>query len=179
MENREWYVIQSYAGCENKAKTNLERRIKSMNMEDRIFNVLIPEVTRIEKKKNGQEKTVIEKVYPGYLFVEMICDDDTWFMVRNTPMVTGILGSSGGGAKPVPLTEDEIIPVLKLCNIEIKRNLDFSEGDQVLIVSGSFMGQTGTVEKIDMENDIVTVLIDFFGRQTPKDLQFNEVKAIK
>ena len=98
---RAWYVIQSYAGCENAAKTNLERRIKSLNMEDYIFRVLIPETVRVEKKKNGELKEVVEKPFSGYVFVDMIVTDETWFMVRNTPMVTGFLGSSGGGAKPV------------------------------------------------------------------------------
>ena len=111
-EERAWYIIQSYAGCENAAKNNLVRRIKSMNMEDYIFQVLIPEVTHEEKKKNGEVKTVVERVYPGYIFVDMIVTDDSWFIVRNTPMVTGFLGSSGGGAKPVPLTDEEIIPIL-------------------------------------------------------------------
>lgn len=178
-ETREWYVIQSYAGCENSAKSNLERRIKSMNMEDKIFNILIPEVSHVEKKKNGTEKVVVEKIYPGYIFVEMICDDNTWFMVRNTPMVTGILGSSGGGAKPVPLTEDEINPILRQCNIEIKVNIDFAVGDDVQILTGSFAGQIGPVEKIDIDNKIVTVLVEVFGRQTPQELHFDEVRALK
>lgn len=178
-ETREWYVIQSYAGCENAAKANLERRIKTLKMEDKIFNVLIPETSHIEKKKNGEDKIVVEKIYPGYIFVEMICDDDTWFMVRNTPMVTGILGSSGGGAKPVPLEPEEINPILRQCNMEITVDIDFQVGDEVQILNESFMGQTGTVESIDVDNQIVRVLVDMFGRQTPKEFHFDEVKANK
>ncbi len=176
---KEWYVIQSYVGCEKAAKMNLERRIKSLNMEDKVFNVLIPEVSHKEKKKNGEEKIVVEKVYPGYLFVEMICDEDTWFMVRNTPMVTGILGSSGGGARPVPLTEEEINPVLRLCNMEVQVNIDFEVGDQVQILTGNFAGQIGAVDSIDIDNKIVTVLVEVFGRPTPSEQHFDEVKVIK
>ena len=176
---REWYVVQSIPGCENAAKSNLDRRIKTLNMQDRVFNVLIPEISHKEKKKNGEEKIVVEKVYPGYLFVEMICDEDTWFMVRNTPMVTGILGSSGGGARPVPLTEDEINPVLRMCNIEVKVNIDFAVGDQVQILTGNFAGQIGAVDSIDIDNKMVTVLVEVFGRATPSELHFDEVKAIK
>lgn len=176
---KEWYVVQSIPGCENAAKNNLERRIKSLNMQDRVFNVLIPEVSHKEKKKNGEEKIVVEKVYPGYLFVEMICDEDTWFMVRNTPMVTGILGSSGGGARPVPLSEEEINPVLRMCNIEVKVNIDFEVGDQVQILTGSFAGQIGAVDSIDLEQKIVKVLVEVFGRSTPTELHFDEVRVIK
>jgi len=175
--SKEWYIIQTFPGCENSAKTNLERRIKTLKMEDKVFNVLIPERSHIEKKKNGEDKIVIEKVYPGYIFVEMICDDDTWFKVRNTPMVTGLLGSSGKGTKPVPLAPDEINPILKECGIEATITLDFEVGDKVLIKGGNFEGQYGTVDKIDLDNQIVTVLVDFFGRLSPTELHFYEVQA--
>ena len=175
---RAWYVIQSYSGCENAAKVNLERRIKSMNMENYIFQVLISETVRYEKKKNGEMKEIIEKQFPGYIFVDMIVTDESWFIVRNTPMVTGFLGSSGGGAKPVPLQPEEIIPVLKSCGITIEANVKFKVGDEVQILNGNFTGQVGTVESIDAETQIVTVLVDFFGRQTPTELSFEEVKPI-
>ncbi len=178
-EERAWYIIQSYAGCENAAKNNLVRRIKSMNMEDYIFQVLIPEVTHEEKKKNGEVKTVVERVYPGYIFVDMIVTDDSWFIVRNTPMVTGFLGSSGGGAKPVPLTDEEIIPVLKMCGITIESNAKFKVGDTVQILNGNFAGQIGTVDSMDAETKTVTVLVDFFGRQTPTEVHFDEVKLFE
>lgn len=176
---RAWYVVQSYSGMEQAAKRNLERRIVSLNMEDYIFRVLIPETTRFEKKKNGELKEVVEKVYPGYIFVDMIVTDESWFVVRNTPMVTGFLGSSGGGAKPVPLPPEEIIPILRDCGIEIEYNLEFKVGDQVNVVAGPFAGQVATVETIDYDNQKVTVLVDFFGRQTPQELTFGEVQAIK
>jgi transcriptional antiterminator NusG len=106
----------------------------------------------------------------------MIVTDESWFIVRNTPMVTGFLGSSGGGAKPVPLQPEEIIPVLKSCGITIEANVKFKVGDEVQILNGNFTGQVGTVESIDAETQIVTVLVDFFGRQTPTELSFEEVK---
>ena len=176
---RAWYVVQSYSGMEQAAKRNLERRIVSMNMQDYIFRVLIPETTRYEKKKNGEMKEIVEKVFPGYIFVDMIVTDESWFVVRNTPMVTGFLGSSGGGAKPVPLPNEEIIPILRTCGITVEFNIDFIVGDQVNVVSGPFAGQVVTVDSIDMEKQKVTVLVDFFGRQTPQELTFDEIKAIK
>lgn len=175
---RAWYVIQSYSGCENAAKSYLERRIKSLNMENYIFQVLIPETVHTEKKKNGETKEVVEKIYPGYIFVDMIVTDESWFIVRNTPMVTGFLGSSGGGAKPVPLSDEEIIPVLKQCGISIETNVKFKIGDEVQILNGNFAGQVGTVESINIEERIVTVLVDFFGRQTPTEVNFDEIKVL-
>jgi len=176
---RAWYVVQSYSGMEQAAKRNLERRIVSLNMQDYIFRVLIPETIRYEKKKNGEMKEIVEKEFPGYIFVDMIVTDESWFVVRNTPMVTGFLGSSGGGAKPVPLPNEEIIPILRRCGITIEYNIDFKVGDVVNVVSGTFAGQEGKVDSIDMDNQRVTVLVDLFGRQTPQELNFDEIKAIK
>ena len=180
LENmRAWYVVQTYSGMEYAAKRNLDRRIVSMNMEDYIFQVLIPEEKRYEKKKNGELKEIVERIYPGYLFVDMIVTDDSWWVVRNTPMVSGFLGSSGGGAKPVPLPNDEIIPILKQCGLKLEIQVDFKVGDVVNVISGTFAGQEATVESIDVEEQIVTVLVDFFGRQTPQELRFDEVEVIK
>jgi transcriptional antiterminator NusG len=176
---RAWYIIQSYSGMENAAKTNLERRIKSMNMEKYIFRVLIPETIRIEKKKNGEIKEVAEKQFPGYIFVDMIVTDESWFIVRNTPMVTGFLGSSGGRAKPVPIPPHEMIPILKKSGITITTEIKFAVGDTVKVISETFYGQEAVVENIDVDNQIVTVLIDMFGRQTPNELRFDEVEPIK
>lgn len=179
LENeRAWYIVQTYSGCENAAKNYLERRIKSMDMEDYIFQVIIPETKRYEKKKNGEQKEIIEKVYPGYVFVEMIVTDESWFVVRNTPMVTGFLGSSGGGAKPVPLLPEEINPILKLCGIEREVDFKVKEGQKVKIVAGSLSGQEGVVNQIDKERQLVLVLVDMFGRQTPAELQFDEVEPL-
>lgn len=176
---RAWYIVQSYSGMEQAAKRNLETRIKSMNMQDYIFTVLIPEKVREEKKKNGEIKLVSEKIYPGYIFVDMIVTDESWFVVRNTPMVTGFLGSSGGGAKPVPLLQEEIIPILHECGIKIEIEAKFKTGDKVKIISGTFLSSEGIVEKVDSENEIVTVLVDCFGRQIPHEIRFDEVELIK
>ncbi len=178
-KERAWYIVQSIPGLEAAAKRNIERRIVTMGMEDYIFNVLIPEKTKIEKKKNGETKEVKEKIYPGYVFVDMIVTDDSWFIVRNTPMVTGFLGSSGGGAKPIPLENDEIIPILKECGITLEIEAKFKVGDVVDVISGTFVGQEATVESIDIENQTVVVLVDFFGRSTPNTLRFDEIKAKK
>ncbi|HCX07546.1 MAG: transcription termination/antitermination protein NusG [Acholeplasmatales bacterium] len=176
---RAWYVIQSYAGMEYAAKRNLERRIVSMNMEDYIFNVLIPEEIHYELKTNGEKKEVITNPYPGYIFVDMIVTDESWFVVRNTPMVTGFLGSSGGRAKPVPVPMHEMIPILKKSGVVVNVEAKFKVGDKVKVLSETFLGQEATVESIDMDNQMVTVLIDMFGRQTPNELRFDEVEPIK
>ena len=175
---RAWYVIQSYSGMENAAKINLERRIKSMNMEKYIFRVLIPETIRVEKKKNGELKEIAEKQFPGYVFVDMIVTDESWFVVRNTPMVTGFLGSSGGGAKPVPLTDEEILPILKSCGMTLEKEAEFNVGDKILVLSGTFEGLETTVEKVDLETKEVTILVDFLGRQTPQEISFDDIKKI-
>lgn len=176
---RAWYVIQSYAGMEYAAKRNLDRRIVSMNMQDYIFNVLIPEEIHYEIKANGEKKEVIENPYPGYIFVDMIVTDESWFIVRNTPMVTGFLGSSGGRAKPVPVPMQEMIPILKKSGITITVDTKFKVGDKVKVLNETFAGQEAVVEKIDVENQIVTVLIEMLGRLTPSELRFDEVEPIK
>ncbi len=173
---RAWYVVQTYSGLENAAKKNIELRVESMNMGDYIFNVLVPEERSYEKTKKGDVKEVVTKPYPGYVFVDMIVTDETWFMVRNTPMVTGFLGSSGGGAKPVPLLEEEMIPILKLCGITSDKPFECKVGDTVNIVAGTFAGQHGVVDSIDEEKRKVKVLVDFFGRSVPAELDFDEIK---
>lgn len=172
---RAWYAVQTYSGFESAAKRNIENRVVSMGMSDVIFNVLVPEITRMEKNKKGEPKEVVEKPYPGYVFIDMIVTDDSWFMVRNTPMVTGFLGSSGGGAKPVPLQDDEIAPILKMCGISLVKNFAGKVGDTVRITAGNFTGQEAVIDSIDEQREIVKVLINFFGRQTVAELNFNEV----
>lgn len=178
MNDRAWYVVQTYSGLESAAKRNIERRIESMDMQDCIFNVLVPEQTVLEKKKNGETKEVIVKPYPGYVFIDMIVTDDSWFMVRNTPMVTGFLGSSGGGAKPVPLSDEEMQPILKMCGITTEKLFAGSVGDKVKIINGTFTGQEGVIDAIDTQRGVIKVLIYAFGRATPAELLFNEVTLI-
>ena len=178
MNERAWYVVQTYSGMENAAKRNLLNRVESMGMTDCIFNVLVPETKDFEKKKNGELKEIIVKPYPGYVFIDMIVTDESWFMVRNTPMVTGFLGSSGGGAKPVPLQDDEIIPILKMCGISTQKTFAGKPGDSVRINAGTFSGQEGVIDSIDTQKEIVKVLINVFGRQTVAELEYNEVTVL-
>lgn len=177
MSERAWYIVQTYSGLENAAKRNLENRVESMGLQDYIFNILVPEEKTFERKKNGEMKEVITKPFPGYVFIDMIVTDETWFIVRNTPMVTGFLGSSGGGAKPVPLPEEEIIPILKMSGLAEKR-FKGAIGDEVKIIAGAFAGQVGKIDDIDQEKGTLKVLVDFFGRLTPAELDFSEVKLL-
>lgn len=182
MENsnaRAWYILQTFNGLENAAKRNLLSRIEKYNMGDYIFDVLIPEKKVIEKKKNGEIKEKMVSIHPGYIFIDMIVTDETWFMVRNTPMVTGFLGSSGGGAKPVPVLKEEMVEVFKECGIKNEDQARFEIGEEVSIIAGPFAGQTGKVESVDYEKETLRVSLDFFGRSTPADLNFLEVKQNK
>ena len=178
MEERAWYVVQTSPGFESVVKRNLERRIESMKMSDKVFNVLVPEQIEIETTKKGERKEVVVKSYPGYVFIDMIVTDESWFMVRNTPMVTGFLGSSGGGAKPVPLQDDEIAPILKMCGISTRKAFEGKPGDAVRINAGSFSGQEGVIDSVDAQKEIVKVLINFFGRQTIAELNYSDVTIL-
>ena len=177
-EERRWYCVQTYSGFESSVKMNLERRIESMQMEDKIFQVMIPEELKIEKKADGTTKEKMVKTYPGYVFLEMIVTDDSWFVVRNTPGVTGFLGSSGGGTKPVPVPDEEILPILKKYGLMEVPKFDIEAGEKVRVATGPFSGQIGTVDTVDEEKRIVTVLVDMFGRQTPVELDFQDVDKV-
>ena len=173
--DKQWFVVQTYSGQEDSVKNNLERRIESMQMEDKIFQVVIPEQIKREKKTDGSTKEKVVKLYPGYVFIEMIVTDDSWFVVRNTPGVTGFLGSSGGGTKPIPLPPEEINPILKRAGLLETPTLDVEVGQKVRITAGPFMNQVGLVESIDQEKAMVTVLVEMFGRETPAQLTFDEI----
>ena len=175
---RRWYIVQTYSGYENSVKVNLERRIESMQMEEFIYQVMIPEEIRQERKADGTIKEKLVKIFPGYVFLEMVVNDDSWFIVRNTPGVTGFLGSSGGGTKPVPLPPDEIIPILKKCGLMEVPKLNVEVGEKVKVVGGAFRDQIGTVDSIDQEKQEITVLVDMFGRQTPVELSFEDIEKL-
>lgn len=178
MEKR-WYVVQTYAGYENKVKDNLLKRIETMNMEEKIFRVLFPEEKEIKIGADGVRKEKMRKTLPGYVFVEMIDTDDSWYMVRNTPGVTGFLGSSGKGTRPVPLSQAEIDPILKKMGVsKAEISFDFAIGQQVLVDAGPFAGQVGTIDSIDKEQGKVSVLVDLFGRETPVELEFNQIAEV-
>jgi transcriptional antiterminator NusG len=174
-DNKQWYVIHTYSGYENKVKANLEHRIASMDMTDRIFQVIVPTESEVEVR-DGQRRTVQKKVFPGYVLVEMIMNDDSWYVVRNTPGVTGFVGS---GNKPVALDETEVKQILRQMKVETPRiKVGFSKGQSVRIIDGPFAEFIGTVDDIYAERGKVRVLVSFFGRETPVELDFLQVERM-
>ncbi|HVB96234.1 MAG TPA: transcription termination/antitermination protein NusG [Chloroflexota bacterium] len=174
-EGAEWYVIHTYSGYENKVKTNLEHRIASMDMKDKIFEVVIPVEDEVEVK-DGQRRTVQRKVFPGYVLVQMLLGDDSWYVVRNTPGVTGFVGS---GNTPIPLPEHEVKTILKQMKAEAPRvKIAFMKGQSVRIIDGPFAEFIGVVDDINHERGKVRVLVSFFGRETPVELDFLQVEKL-
>lgn len=170
-----WYVVNTYSGHESKVKANLEMRTASMGMENNIFRVIIPEQTEVEIK-DGVRKEKIRKVFPGYVIVEMIMSDEAWYVVRNTPGVTGFIGSSGKGAKPTPLLPQEIDKILANDkNVKQEVNTDVEVGDSITIIDGPFKGMFGRVESVDLENQKLNVLIDLFGQETPVEVELIQI----
>jgi len=177
-DNRSWFVVHTYSGYENKVKANLERRIHSMGMQDKIFRVLVPMEDEVEFK-DGKRKITPKKVFPGYVLVEMIMDDQSWYVVRNTQGVTGFVGSPGPGEKPVPLQDKEVKTILKQMGIEApKLKIDFKKGDRVKVTSGPFFDFTGVVDEISPEKERLRALISIFGRETPVELEFFQVEKV-
>jgi transcriptional antiterminator NusG len=175
---KHWFVVHTYSGYENKVKANLERRIHSMNMQDKIFRVLVPMEDEVEFK-DGKRKVTPKKVFPGYVLVEMTMDDQSWYVVRNTQGVTGFVGSPGPGEKPVPLQEKEVKTILKQMGIEApKLKIDFAKGDRIKVTSGPFFDFTGIVDEIQPEKEKLRALISIFGRETPVELEFFQVEKV-
>lgn len=177
MENeKQWYVVNTYSGHENKVKEKLEMRASSMGMEDYIFRVIVPEQKEVEIK-DGVQKEKMKKMFPGYILVEMIMTDDAWFIVRNTPGVTGFIGSSGKGAKPFPLTPmevDKILGSMGMSRLEIGNTLNV--GDMVKVINGPFASMFGKVKTIDMETQKIEVVLDLFGQETIVELGLTEIE---
>ena len=174
---KEWYVVNTYAGHENRVKDNLEKRLETMGIADNLFRIVVAEETQIEIK-NDKSKEVVKNIFPGYLFVEMIMTDEAWYVVRNTPGVTGFIGSSGGGAKPIPVKPEEIEKILRRIGKSDKAvEVDFKVGDAVKILSGPFSGMEGTVESMNDETQVATVLIILFGRETPTDINYVDLQT--
>src|SRR5437899_3447545 len=172
---RRWYVIHTYSGYENKVKTNLEHRISSMDMGDKIFQVLVPTEEEIEIK-NGKRHPVERKVFPGYVLVEMIMGDDSWYVVRNTPGVTSFVGS---GNRPTPLDESEVKKILKQMGVETpKFKVQFTKGQSVRVNDGPFAEFIGTVDEVNPEKNKVKVLVSIFGRETPVELDFLQIEKL-
>ena len=169
---KEWYVVNTYAGHENRVKENLEKRLETMGISDNLFRIVVAEEVQIEVK-NEKSKEVVKNIFPGYLFVEMIMTDEAWYVVRNTPGVTGFIGSSGGGAKPIPVKQAEIEKILRRIGQSDKVvEVDFAVGDNVKILSGPFSGMEGKIESMNDATQIATVLIILFGRETPTDIGY-------
>ena len=169
---KEWYVVNTYAGHENRVKENLEKRLSTMGISENLFRIVVAEETQIEIK-NEKSKEVVKNIFPGYLFVEMIMTDEAWYVVRNTPGVTGFIGSSGGAAKPIPVKPNEIEKILRRIGQSDKAvEVDFTVGDNVKILSGPFSGMEGKIESMNDQTQIATVLIILFGRETPTDINY-------
>ena len=169
MENAKWYVIHTYSGYENKVKTNIEKTVDNLELHDKIVEVRLPEENVVEEK-DGAQKESKRKLFPGYLFVKMVMDSETWYIVRNTRGVTGFVGS---GTDPIPLTDEEI---RNMGFEEIPVNVDYDINDSVQILNGAFKDFIGTVKEINKEKHKVKVLVSMFGRETPVELEFSQVQ---
>lgn len=177
-EAKQWYVLHTYSGYENKVKEDLEMRITSMGMQDNIFRVVLPENERVEKTKTGKEKVVKDKVFPGYVFVEMLMSDEAWFVVRNTPNVTGFLGSHGQGSKPTPLLDDEVHRLLRSQGEKVERDISFEVGEHIRVIDGAFDGLEGEITEIEEDQEKLKVVLEMFGRETIAEIEFDQVDKI-
>ncbi|OHA63304.1 MAG: transcription termination/antitermination protein NusG [Candidatus Wildermuthbacteria bacterium RIFCSPHIGHO2_12_FULL_45_9] len=174
-QEKHWYVIHTYSGYEDAVMRNLKQRIESLGMEDKIFNVLVPKEKKI-KIKNGKRKIVEEKIYPGYVLVEMMVTDDSWYVVRNTPNVTGFIGS---GTTPIPVSTEEIAYLQKRMGVdEPQYHIEVEEGDIVKIIDGPFKDFDGKVSDVDKDRGKVKVLVNMFGRDTPVELDSLQIKKV-
>jgi len=175
MQEKNWYVIHTYSGYENKVKANLEKRVQTMEKEDKIFRVVVPVEDEYEIK-DGKKRVIQKKVFPGYVLVEMIMSDDSWYVVRNTPGVTGFVGS---GNKPIPLTQEEVDMILKKDQGEkAKPRIQFSVGEHVKVIDGPFEDFTGTIDGVDADRAKLRVLVSLFGRETPVELDYVQVEKL-
>jgi transcriptional antiterminator NusG len=174
-DGRAWYVVHCYSGYENKVRHSIEQRIETMGMQDKIFDVVVPTEEEIEIK-DGKRRTVERRVFPGYILVQLIMDEDSWYVVRNTPGVTGFVGM---GNEPTPLRPDEVAKIMNRMEAEApKVKFNFQPGEKVRIRSGPFSDFIGTVDEIDIERAKVKVLVSFFGRETPVELDFLHVENV-
>jgi len=177
MEKR-WYVVNTYSGHESKVKEKLDMRTESMNMEDFIYRVVVPEQTEIEVK-DGVSKEKVKKMFPGYILVEMVMTDEAWFIVRNTPGVTGFIGSSGKGAKPIPLEPYEVDHVLKSMGMSrLELDSDVAVDDNVKVIDGPFAGMIGAITELDQKTGKISVLLDLFGQETSVEVELTEIEKV-
>ncbi len=170
-EEARWYVVHTYSGYENKVKANIEKTIENRNLQDQILEVMIPVQNVLEITKTGARKQAQKKIFPAYVLIHMIMNDDTWYVVRNTRGVTGFVGP---GSKPVPLTEEEMKEMSNM--LDGGMELDFAVGDTVVITSGVWENQTGVIQQINQKTQSVILNVDFFGRETPAEINFTDIK---
>lgn len=171
MAEANWYVVHTYSGYENKVKANIEKTIENRHLEEEILEVRVP-LQDVVEMKNGAKKTVQKKMFPGYVLINMVMNDDTWYVVRNTRGVTGFVGP---GSKPVPLTEAEMKPLgIKVENISV----DFAEGDTIAVVAGVWKDTIGAVQRMDYSKQTATINVELFGRETPVEISFAEVRRM-
>ena len=174
---KEWYVVNTYSGHENKVKEKLEMRASTMGLEDYIFRVVVPEQTEIEYNKDGKKVEKVKKMFPGYVLIEMIMSDEAWYVVRNTPGVTGFIGSSGKGAKPFPLTSaevDKILGSMGMSRLDLGNELNVD--DMVKVIEGPFSGMFGKIKTIDSATGALEVALDLFGQETIVELQVSQIE---
>ena len=172
MSEANWYVVHTYSGYENKVKANIEKTIENRQLEDQILEVRVP-MQDVVEMKNGAKRQVQKKMFPGYVLLNMVMNDDTWYVVRNTRGVTGFVGP---GSKPVPLTEEEMIPlgISDAGKIEV----DFLEGDTVVVTGGAWKDTVGVIQSINMAKQVVTINVELFGRETPVEISFAEIQKM-
>ncbi|MBR4164040.1 MAG: transcription termination/antitermination factor NusG [Solobacterium sp.] len=175
---KRWYVVNTYSGHENRVKDNLEKRVETMGIQDSLFRIIVAEEPEIEIK-NGKQVEKMRNIFPGYVFVEMKMTDEAWYVVRNTPGVTGFIGSSGGGAKPFPVSPDEMESILRRVGQGDKKVVvDFQVGDTVRILTGPFSGMEGRVSSMNDQTQIANVLTMLFGRETPTDINYSDLQKV-
>ena len=173
---KQWYVVNTYSGHEKKVQEKLLMRAESMNMQDYIFRVIVPEQEETEIK-DGVKKTKVKKLFPGYILVEMIMTDEAWYIVRNTPGVTGFIGSSGKGAKPTPLQPSEVDHILRnmgISRLDVDKELEI--GAKVKIIAGAFTGMYGTIESLDLPNQKLVLNVDLFGQETSVEVELSQIE---
>ena len=171
MSEAKWYVVHTYSGYENKVKANIEKTIENRHLEDQILEVRVP-LQEVVEMRNGAAKQVQKKMFPGYVLLNMVMNDDTWYVVRNTRGVTGFVGP---GSKPVPLTEEEMLPLgIKKEEIQV----DFAEGDTVVVTGGAWKDTVGVITALNVQKQTATINVELFGRETPVEISFAEIKQM-
>ena len=174
MSEAKWYVVHTYSGYENKVKANIDKTIETRHLEDQILEVRVP-LEEVPEIRNGVEKVVQRKMFPGYVMIHMIMNDDTWYVVRNTRGVTGFVGP---GSKPVPLTEEEMIALATFMGTP-QEKVNFAEGDLISVITGAWQGTEAVIRSVDAEKQTATIFIDMFGHETPVELNFTDIKKVQ